>query len=243
LEFFETIVVDPDASVEAIREEAGRQAREAEALAERAEAEVAEVEEQRQRVDRDYRRDALSAEDYGRLITAIDEEQAAAEAEAEHHRSRTQGLAAEVDLFNAEFEWADRLVRLRKTVAGEINDAASVEALRAAITTLCDFVELREDEDGAVHLVPHIDDEILDEVGALRLPDTSPETKEPDHMIAAWRGTAGTFSTTRRRPQPTRASPTERSRSSSATCGYRPATDRSRSPSSCTAAPGRPSTT
>jgi hypothetical protein len=63
LEFFETIVVDPDASVEAIREEAGRQAREAEALAERAEAEVAEVEEQRQRVDRDYRRDALSAED------------------------------------------------------------------------------------------------------------------------------------------------------------------------------------
>jgi hypothetical protein len=102
-------------------------------------------------------------------------------------------LRADVEQVDAEAEFAERLMILRRTLAGEIQDAKSVDALRAVITSFVDEVEyVHEDDDEGFtlhRLVPRLNakHDLWGDAEVLRLPETSSETKEPDHRIAAMR--------------------------------------------------------
>jgi DNA invertase Pin-like site-specific DNA recombinase len=176
LAFFETHVLDPAGTVAAVREEAGRRVVEAEALADQAERERAEVAAGRARADRAFLTGGIAEKDYRRLVALTDEEGAATAAEAERHRARADQLAAEAAAFDADAEAAERLVRLRQSVAGKLEAAESIAALRAAAEALCAKVELSDRVDGKRELHPYVRGAAWAAASALRLPSKSEAT-------------------------------------------------------------------
>jgi chromosome segregation ATPase len=134
-------------SVEATREHVSQQlsarAKQARSQAERAAREVAELDGQRARVERDYRRGALSAENYERVLGEIDAEREAAKAERAQLAERAAESADAIDRLDAEHKTLQRLAQLRETIAGRVTDAADdVRALRVELARVFDRVEI-----------------------------------------------------------------------------------------------------
>ncbi len=88
------------------------------------------------RAQRDYRSGDLSGKRFEPLMAEIEADLEAAEAEAERLIASEQDAAAGSDQVDAEAETLRRLSEIRKAIAGEINDAASTDAVRAALSRL-----------------------------------------------------------------------------------------------------------
>jgi hypothetical protein len=73
-----------------------------------------------------------------RTVSGYDQQRAAAQAEVERLRGRLEEIAAEGERIDAEEELLRRLADLRAAVAGHVQDATSLEAVRAALARLFD---------------------------------------------------------------------------------------------------------
>lgn len=153
-EMFTKVSHDIDATRQHVVDQLSQRAAEARALADRAEREIADRIEQTERVERDYRRGALDAEDHGRLRASIRDEREAASAKATHLITRAADLAAALANVDTEDETLRRLAALRDGIAQRMAEAADLSALRAAMTAVFDKVVLVPGDDGMFWLKP-----------------------------------------------------------------------------------------
>jgi hypothetical protein len=147
-----------------------------------AESEVARIQAQQQRVERDYLAEELGAAAFERLSSTLAEDHSAAVAERDRLAGRGDQIRAARESVDAESETLSRLAALRDSIAANARDAADrgdVAALRAVTEMAFDHVSLAED--GTIAgLTPGVrmeiseqafpllvmDDEILPGVGA-----------------------------------------------------------------------------
>jgi DNA invertase Pin-like site-specific DNA recombinase len=159
---FEAEHVDLPGTLAAINEHAERKLAEARALAEAADLQAARAEAGRQKADRDYLdvEKGISAENYARLCELAESEGEAARAEAERMRSQAAEIEAEVSGLNAKKEMKERLDLLRQAIAGRIDNADGVDALRADF--LATFKEIAFVQvDGELFLIPTLREEAI----------------------------------------------------------------------------------
>jgi site-specific DNA recombinase len=152
---FETSLVDVEGSIATVRSEGRRRVEEAFALAEIAEREAAKIEEWLGRIDADYRSGEISGASWERKTAELTEDRAAALAEAERHRAHAEALGADVLALDADAEFQRTVVELREAVAGRIETADGLGALRAALAGTFERVVLHR-QDGAVYLLPYL---------------------------------------------------------------------------------------
>lgn len=123
----------------------------------RADDELASLEAQQARVERDYRRGKLSAESHDRHMAAITEEREAAEAEAERLRSRAAEVEDAARALDADgalrerFETLHRAVSTAALTASQIAEAAGdIGALRAAFGRVYSRADAHLHPDGRI---------------------------------------------------------------------------------------------
>jgi DNA invertase Pin-like site-specific DNA recombinase len=153
-EMFTNVSHDIDATRQHVVNQLSLRAGEARALADRAEREIADLTEQAERVERDYRRGALDAESYGRLSVAIRGEREATEAKAAQLILRAADVEAALANVDAEDETLRRLAALRDGIAERMANATDLSALRAAMTAVFERVVLVPGDNGMFWLKP-----------------------------------------------------------------------------------------
>jgi hypothetical protein len=156
LDWFLDCGLDVEATRERARESHDHLLREVEGLLAQAETDMATAEAEVQRLDREYRTGKLRADRYDRLVTQAESERDAATAEVERHRARAAQVEANVEQLDVEGDVLRRLAELEAAVKGRINGARDVPALRAALATIFDRIELERWEDGGWGLLPHM---------------------------------------------------------------------------------------
>jgi site-specific DNA recombinase len=202
LSHFQQVGLDVEATRQAMRANIDLRLRESEAIREQAERQAQVAEDQLARVRGDYKAGKLDAADWREFRDELTVERDAATAEAEQHRARVEELVREVEESDVEANVLRLLAELRKVVAGEITDAATLDAIRAALIRLFERFELHRIESAAVQhpglhadllvpggyvLVPHVrpqavEGHVLDglvpvlQKTALPLPESVPET-------------------------------------------------------------------
>jgi hypothetical protein len=107
------------------------------------------------RVRRDYQDDKLAAEDWAEQREQLAGERTAADAEAERLRASGGEVEQGISLFDAEQETLARLTEIRRAIAGEVQDAASTDSVRAALARLfvCFIVHRSTPERAHVELI------------------------------------------------------------------------------------------
>jgi hypothetical protein len=178
LGYFLETVHDRDRSVEALAVEARRAIADARDLAAAAELTVAKADDAVARAERSFLDGTVSPEAFDRMLAAAAEARAGAEAQATHHRRYAERLDAEVSLADAHRLHADRIVDLIYTVAGRLQGAESVDALRAAVAQSFTGFVVHADAD-EVRLVP----QLRGELARVGLPYSEGESSAPSAHI------------------------------------------------------------
>lgn len=106
------------------------------ALAEEAGREEQRAQERLARIRRDYMDGKLTAGDWQGFRGELEEQLQAASAARERQEVRARELETAADLSDGESDVLRRLAELRAAVVGELRDAATIEALRAALVRL-----------------------------------------------------------------------------------------------------------
>ena len=156
LDHFETFGLDIEATKAELVESARRALHEAAALATRAESDVVRAEDAIARLDRDYRDGRLPARLYTRNLEAAEEERQGAAAEAATYRARIRSLERALEAIDADTQLAQRVAQMREEVAGTINSATTIAALRAAIAAVFIEVNLQCDGGGERYLTARL---------------------------------------------------------------------------------------
>lgn len=104
------------------------------------------------RINRDYRAGELSPANYERLSADIAAELEAAEAESRRLREHAEQVRGAANGIDAEAETLRALAELRAQICEQVNDrgVAGIEALRAAVASLFESVEVIPDPPGFV---------------------------------------------------------------------------------------------
>ncbi len=136
--YYEQVGLDVAATRAAMAEALDRKVAETRALREQADQAAPKAEARLARVRRDYQDGNIEADDWAEQRRELTAERDAAWAEAEHLSASEQEAAARGALVDAEGEMLRRLAEIRQAVAGDINDAASTDAVRAALSRLFD---------------------------------------------------------------------------------------------------------
>lgn len=134
--YFELVGLDLEATYAQIGESVERKLAEVGALLEGAEREAQEARARLQRVKGDYVAGELNAVEWRELRAELEPEAAAAAAEAERLDAQLAEVEAGPNLAGMESELLEQLARIRAAVAGEVNDAAGMDAVRAALLRL-----------------------------------------------------------------------------------------------------------
>ncbi|MGH2966328.1 MAG: recombinase family protein [Solirubrobacterales bacterium] len=88
------------------------------------------------RVQRDYQRGAIEADDWAEQRPQLIEERDAAMAAVDRLQAKLPEVESWTELEDAEGRTLERLAEIRKAIAGEVTDAKGVEAVRAALKKL-----------------------------------------------------------------------------------------------------------
>jgi hypothetical protein len=132
-DYFARVSLDIEATREQLREARDHKLAEVGALLATAEGEAAEAAAAVDRIERDYSRGKLDVEDWQRIRDRLGPELDAANAERDRLRDQFAQVEADADFFDVEAEVIEDLARVRKAIAGEVADAAGIEAVRAAL--------------------------------------------------------------------------------------------------------------
>jgi hypothetical protein len=146
--YFEQVGLDVQATREQVAAARSQKLDEVKALHAQAEVEKQRAEERLSRVRRDYMDDRISADDWASFRDELTTDLEGAAAEV----SRLAEQRVEVEAFDVlqdiEVETLEALVEIRKSIAGEVNDAKGVDAARAALLRLFDGFALKEIKPG-----------------------------------------------------------------------------------------------
>lgn len=152
LAHFEQVALDVEATREALTAATDRRVKEAKALLAVAESEAQEAAARLSRVKRDYTDGELTASEWRALRADLEPEAAAAEAEADRLRAQMRDATSDAALEEAEAQVVELLSDLRSAIAGEIKEAADVDALRAVLHRLFDRFVLHPGPPGEAHV-------------------------------------------------------------------------------------------
>lgn len=131
--YFEQLGLDIEATREALSFEGHRKTAEVDALLAQATTEVSKTADRLARVRRDYTDGQITAADWHSLRTELEAEQAAAQAQADQLTAQRDELAQSTAAIDAETQLVQRLAGIRATIAGKINGAQDLDAVRAAL--------------------------------------------------------------------------------------------------------------
>jgi hypothetical protein len=134
--YFEQVGLDVEGTRASVIEACDRKIAEIRALLDQAEREARKAEDRFARVRRDYQDGNIEADDWAEQRKQLTAEHQAAKAEVERLRASEQEAADGGALIDAESEVLRWLAEIRRSVAGEVSDAASTDAVRAALTRL-----------------------------------------------------------------------------------------------------------
>lgn len=146
LSYFAEVGLDLEATRRHFAEQAKRGLAGVDALLADAERQQNLADERLARVKHDYRDGAISATDWREHRTELDSERDAAAAQAAMLRARAEEIAAQSSSMDAEEDMLRYLADLRAAVAGRVQDAESVEGVRAALARLFDGFTLHSFE-------------------------------------------------------------------------------------------------
>jgi DNA invertase Pin-like site-specific DNA recombinase len=132
--YFQDVGLDVEATRAQLAESRDHKLAEVRALRQQAEREVTRLRSESSRVTSDYRSGDLNASRYEPLIGDIESELTAAEAEAERLRGQERQVREWGELTDVEAEALRRLAQIRAAIAGDVQDADGIEAVRAALT-------------------------------------------------------------------------------------------------------------
>jgi site-specific DNA recombinase len=154
LRLFEESALDVEATRRNVAEQIDRRLGEVRALAEDAARQVADLDEQRDRLRGDYRAGRLEVEEWREFRDEIASERTAAQANADRLAEQAESVGALAANLDAEHELLRRLAELRAAVAERVrsgqqraHSAEDVGALRAAIGAVFEEIHLRPAED------------------------------------------------------------------------------------------------
>jgi site-specific DNA recombinase len=166
-EYFENVGLDIEETRRQFELRHGAVVADTRAMRDEAEREEQRVEASLARIRRDYVEGRLGAEDWQSLRAELDEEREATAARLDLLRERERELSAEA---GPQADAYERLARLRAAIAGRVNDAHGVEAVRAAIVTLFESFTLHQAGEGVawqelalgdVYLEPQLREEMV----------------------------------------------------------------------------------
>jgi site-specific DNA recombinase len=146
--YFSQVGLDIEATRDQLAESRDYKLGEVRALMAQAETEKHKAEERLARIRRDYADDKISAEDWSEFREELTGELQAAQANAERLRDQAAEVEAWGELHDVERDTLAKLADLRAVVAGEINDAEGIAAVRSALTRLFDHFHVRRIQPG-----------------------------------------------------------------------------------------------
>jgi hypothetical protein len=152
LAHFEQTVLDVEATREQIAAAMDRKLVEAEALLADAEAEAKAAQARLAKINRDYSHGELGAADWQHFRSELEPEAEAAEAEAERLRAQVAAAQSGAVLDDAEAEVTEQLAQLRAAIAGDVNAAEGVEAVRAVLRRLFERFIFHPEPPGQAHV-------------------------------------------------------------------------------------------
>lgn len=148
LAMFESWFLDLDATRDGVARHLSARLDEITAQSARAERDVSQTEAQLARIERDYLTETLSAATYERFRERVEAELATATAERDRLAAHAAVVRNNWTRLDAEAETLHRLAGLREAVLKRkrtAEEAADIEALRAALAQTCEAINLRED--------------------------------------------------------------------------------------------------
>jgi site-specific DNA recombinase len=131
--YFAEVSLDIAATREQMQAARDEKLSEVGALLVAAEREAVEAAEAVARIERDYSRGKLDVDEWRRLTGNLTPELEAAEAERDRLRNQQAQVEASAAYLDAEAEVVEDLARLRNAIAGKVESAADVEAVRATL--------------------------------------------------------------------------------------------------------------
>jgi site-specific DNA recombinase len=150
--YFEQVGLDVETTRAAITESRDRKVAEVRALREQAERETRKAEDRLARVRRDYQDGKIEADDWAEQREQLQGERNGARAEVERLLTSEQKADAGVALADVEGETLRRLAEIRRAIAGEVNDAAGADAVRAALSRLFERFVVHRDVPERAHV-------------------------------------------------------------------------------------------
>ena len=150
--YFEQVGLDLDATREQLREAVERKVAEVKAQCEAAERDAQEAVARLDRVKRDYANGDLTAAEWRELRADFEPEREAAEGAVQRLRKQLAATEESAAVADAEAELVEQIAAIRAAVAGEVTDAASVQAVRAALLRLFDGFRLHRGAPERAHV-------------------------------------------------------------------------------------------
>jgi DNA invertase Pin-like site-specific DNA recombinase len=138
LAYFEQNFYDAEETRRQIGVVMGQRRSEVHALLVSAESEVEEARARVEKVKRDYTHGDLTATEWRELRVDLEQEEKAAQAEVGQLKDQLAQAEQDAALGEADAEVMDQLARLRAEVAGEVDEADNLDALRAVLARLFD---------------------------------------------------------------------------------------------------------
>jgi hypothetical protein len=134
--YFERVGLDVEATRAQLSDQRDQQLAEVRALRAQAEQEAQRADERLTRIRRDYADGKLEADDWRSLRDELTPQADAARAEVLRLRKSEAAVEQDSAVLDAEQETLERLAEIRRAMAGEIHDAESADAVRAALSRL-----------------------------------------------------------------------------------------------------------
>lgn len=150
--YFEQVALDVESTRRAHAEVVERKLAEVSALRLSADSEVQRTRERLDRIRRDYMDGRLDVDDWREMSTDLKGQLRAAEAEVERLTASERDVTTRAATIDAEQDALQQLADIRKAIAGDIQDADGVEAVRAALTRLFDAFILHRATPDRVHV-------------------------------------------------------------------------------------------
>jgi site-specific DNA recombinase len=150
--YFQQVALDVEETRVQLLASVERKVSEIQGLLEAAEREANAATARLERVKRDYVAGELIAEEWRELRAELEPQADAAFAECDRLAARLADVKAVPDPSALEFELIEQLAHIRAAIAGQVNDATGVDAVRATLMRLFDHFVLHRGTPDSSHL-------------------------------------------------------------------------------------------
>jgi hypothetical protein len=153
-EYFSEVGLDLEATRAEIGQRVEHQLAEIRALRQEAERQEHHATESQRRIERDYTDGALTASEWRSLNARLESERLAATAEVARLEKQEHRIAENVERVDTETELLRHLAELRAAIAGEVQEAEGVAAIRSALQRMVHRFEVHRAADVGADAIP-----------------------------------------------------------------------------------------